>query len=75
MEVLPYWRFCQMPKMSKRSMIQEMQDCDWPVSCSEEDSYEIVKEEYEIFLDEYNDDSDMFPNGRDEDAEDEDGPF
>ena len=32
----------------------------------------MTKEEYDEIIDEY-DDSDMFPNGRDYDAEDEDG--
>lgn len=35
-------------------------------------SEEEVKQEYDQMIDEY-DDSDMFPNGRDYDAEDEDG--
>ena len=64
-----------MPKKSKASMLEEMRDYNWPISCSEDDSYEVVKEEYDIFIDEISSDSDMFPNGRDEDAEDEDGPF
>lgn len=34
----------------------------------------MKKAELEELLEEYGDDSDMFPNGRDFEAEDEDGP-
>ena len=64
-----------MPRKSKLVMLSEMKDYEWPVSCTIDDDYDTVKEEYEIFLDEISSDSDLFPNGRDYDAEDEDGPF
>lgn len=65
----------KMAKRSKKDMINEMQEFGWSASVTEKDSYEDVKSEYEIFKEEYNDDSILFPNGRDFDAEDEDGPF
>lgn len=48
------------------------------VSCYREDKADmksLSKEELEELYEAYNDDSDMFPNGRDFEAEDEDGPF
>ncbi len=39
----------------------------------ENSSYEEIKKEYEEMLEDRSDNSDMFPNGRDYDAEDEDG--
>lgn len=38
-----------------------------------EELKDMTKEELEELLDELEDDSDLFPNGRDFDAEDEDG--
>lgn len=64
-----------MAKKSKKQMLEEMKEGGWMLGCSEKDSYEDVKEEYDIFLDETGSDIDMFPNGRDYEAEDEDGPF
>ena len=64
-----------MGKKSKKEMIDEMKECGWYPSVDKTDSYEDVKAEYEAFLDETSDDSTLFPNGRDYDAEDEDGPF
>lgn len=66
-------------RKSKKEMIQEMKDNCWNPTVDETDDYETVKEEYQEFLDEEkeaeDDDTAMFPNGRDYDAEDEDGPF
>lgn len=64
-----------MSKKSKKDMICEMKENGWNPSCNEKDSYADVKSEYETYKDETNDDSDLFPNGRDYDAEDEEGPF
>lgn len=61
-----------MAKKSKAEMIEEMRACKWHFSCSESDPWDVVKAEYDTFCDE--DGSSMFPNGRDYDAEDEDGP-
>ncbi len=62
-----------MSKKSKKDMLEEMIECGWNPSFDENDSWEDVKSEYEVFLDETSGDSSMFPNGRDYDAEDEDG--
>ena len=61
-----------MAKKSKKDMIQEMEDYGHNCSCSVKDSWDDVKAEYDVFCEE--DGSSMFPNGRDYDAEDEDGP-
>lgn len=61
-----------MSRKSKKAMIQEMEACGWVCACTVKDSWDEVKAEYETFLDE--DGSSLFPNGRDYDAEDEDGP-
>ena len=45
----------------------------WGHESDETSSYEEVKEEYDEMVDEFSDDSVMFPNGRDYDAEDEEG--
>ena len=60
--------------MTKEEMLEIMKRNNWSGvdDLDEDSSYEEVKEEYDEMVDEY-DDSDMFPNGRDYDAEDEDG--
>ena len=60
--------------MIKEEMLEIMKKNNWSGAdeLDEDSSYEEVKEEYDEMIDEY-DDSDMFPNGRDYDAEDEDG--
>ena len=63
-----------MAKKSKKAMIQEMDESGWHHDCSESSSYDEVKSEYERFLDETSDDSVLYPNPRDPDAEDEDWP-
>lgn len=45
----------------------------WENDLTENSSYDEVKEEYKEMRSELDDDSNMFPNGRDYDAEDEDG--
>lgn len=62
-------------KMSKEEMLREMDEGIWSHDLSEENSWDEIKEEYDNMIDEYSDNSDLFPNGRDYDAEDEDGPF
>lgn len=59
--------------MTKQEMLKEMDENQWGHDLDENSSYEDVKEEYEEMKEEISDDSDMFPNERDYDAEDEDG--
>ena len=54
-------------------MLKEMDEKHWGHDLDENSSYEDVKEEYEEMIEEISDDSEMFPNVRDYDAEDEDG--
>lgn len=53
----------------RKEMIQCLIDT-W--NHEKEDLMEMSDSELEQLINDYNDDSDMFPNGRDEDAEDED---
>ena len=53
--------------MTKKDMLAKMDEAVWDTDLDENSSYEEVKNEYEEMLE------DMFPNGRDYDAEDEDG--
>ena len=62
-------------KMTKEKMISEMEQNGWTFDLPKNASYDEIKEEYDTMIDEYFNDSDLFPNGRDYDAEDEDGPF
>lgn len=59
--------------MTKHEMLEQMEANGWSHELKEKDSYKDIKEEYELMIDEFSDDSYMFPNGRDYDAEDEDG--
>lgn len=59
--------------MTKQEMLAEMDENHCGHESDENSSYEEVKEEYDEMVDEFSDDSVMFPNGRDYDAEDEDG--
>lgn len=59
--------------MTAEEMIKEMEKHGWGYDPEEVDSYEAIKEEYDRMVDELSDDYLMFPNGRDYDAEDEDG--
>lgn len=59
--------------MTKKEMLKELEKNMWSDELKEDSSYEEVKEAYEGMRSELDDDSDMFPNGRDHDAEDEDG--
>lgn len=59
--------------MRKQKMLAEMDKNGWEHDLDKNSSYEDVKEEYEEMMGEISDDSDMFPNGRDYDSEDEDG--
>lgn len=54
-------------------MLAKMDEAVWDTDLDENSSYEEVKNEYEEMLEDRSDNSDMFPNGRDYDAEDEDG--
>ena len=56
-----------------KEMLEEMDESCWGHEIDENSSYEEVKEEYNEMIEEFSDDSDMFPNGRDYDVEDEDG--
>lgn len=62
-------------KKTKEQMIAEMDAHNYNYDLDEDASYEEVEEVYQYFKDEICDTSDLFPNGRDYDAEDEDGPF
>lgn len=59
--------------MKKKEMLDAMDKAGWGHDVDENSSYEEVKEEYDEMREEFSDDSDMYPNGRDYDAEDEDG--
>lgn len=59
--------------MTKKEMLEEMDKHLWLHYSDESSRYEEVEEEYQEMVKERSDDSDMFPNGRDYDAEDEDG--
>lgn len=56
-------------------MIEEMDEYGWAHGLDKDSTDEEVEETYQYFKDEVCDTSDLFPNGRDYDAEDEDGPF
>lgn len=59
--------------MTKAAMLKAMENSSWGHETDENSTYDEVKEEYDEMMEEFSDDSDMFPNGRDYDAEDEDG--
>lgn len=59
--------------VTAEEMIKEMERHRWGYDLEELDSDEAIKEEYDRMVDELSDDYLMFPNGRDYDAEDEDG--
>ena len=61
--------------MSKEDMLEELDEHNWKHELTGDSSWEEVKEEYDIMIDECTGDSPLFPNGRDYDAEDEDSPF
>ena len=61
-------------EMSKEDMLEAMKEQNWSHELTEDDSWDDIKEEYDNMLDICSDDSLLFPNGRDYDAEDEDGP-
>lgn len=54
-------------------MLKELEKNMWEDELNEDSSYDEVKEAYKEMRSELDDNSDMFPNGRDYDAEDEDG--
>lgn len=60
--------------MSKEEMLKEMEERGWECNLTEESSLCDIKEKYDAMIAEYSDLSDLFPNVRDYDAEDEDGP-
>lgn len=60
--------------MTKEEMLNEMGRHNWNTDALDKSDYEEVKVAYDEFCDEISDDSEMFPNGRDYGAEDEDGP-
>ena len=64
-----------MARKSKKDMLSEMEEQGWIHDLSEKSSWEDIKEEYDVMIDECESESTLFPNGRDYDAEDEDGPF
>ena len=59
--------------MTKLQMLHEMYKRQWGHETDENSTYEEVKEDYDEMVDELSDDSLLFPNSRDTDAEDEDG--
>lgn len=61
--------------MSKEDMLESMEEHGWNHELTEENSWDEIKEEYDTMVGECSDYSILFPNGRDYDAEDEDGPF
>lgn len=63
-----------MARKSKKEMLDIMKDNHWHHSFTEKDSWQNIKDEYDTMRDECSDDSIMFPNGRDYEAENEDGP-
>ena len=56
--------------MSKSEKIQYI--LEWESSYTEDDLKKLSNKELDSIITDINDDSDMFPNGRDYDAEDED---
>ena len=65
-----------MARMSKRAMLSEMKDRGWDShDLTEKSSWADIKDEYDVMIDECEGESSLFQNGRDYDAEDEDGPF
>lgn len=56
--------------MSKSEKIQYI--LEWDSSYTEEDLKELSNKELDSIITDIDNDSDMFPNGRDYDAEDED---
>jgi len=60
--------------MTRSDMLKEMEDKGFPMDDSEEADDDDVKAAYDEMMEELEDTSDTFPNGRDFDAEDEDGP-
>ena len=61
------------PLMTKKEMLAEMDEAAWGSEFDEDSSYEDVKADYEEMKKENSDNSTWYPNGRDYDAEDEDG--
>lgn len=61
--------------LSKEDMLEKMEECGWAHELSAENSWSEIKEEYDTMYDEQSGEETLFPNGRDYDAEDEDGPF
>jgi hypothetical protein len=61
--------------LSKEDMLEKMEECGWDHELSAENSWSEIKEEYNTMYNEQSGEETLFPNGRDYDAEDEDGPF
>jgi len=59
--------------VTKQEMLAAMNEKRWYRDVDEKSSYEKIKEEYDEMMAELSDDSLLFPNGRDFDAENEDG--
>lgn len=60
--------------MTKKEMFNMMQDTGFEEDLTEDSSYEDIKKAFQEMLKERRDECDaMYPNGRDYDAEDEDG--
>ena len=56
-------------------MIEEMDEYGWAHGLDKDSAGEEVEETYQYFKDEVCETSDTYPNGRDYEAEDEDGMF
>lgn len=59
--------------MTKKEMLDEMEEAGWSYDTDIDSPYKAVKEDYDEMKKELSDDFLLFPNGRDYDAEDEDG--
>lgn len=57
----------------KRLMLEAMKEHGWATEINENSSYDDVKEEFDVMLNEIDaTEQDMYPNGRDYDAENPD---
>lgn len=55
--------------MTKKEMLEELEENDWAEELTEDSSYEEIKERYQEFIRDTDDEDAMYPNGRDYDAE------
>ncbi len=56
--------------MTKKEMLEELEENDWAEELTEDSSYEEIKERYQDYIhDTDNEEGALYPNGRDYDAE------